>query len=198
MTRHKPKYLDSDNGVVRDRWLVSYTDVVTILLILFVCIAAESMKARVPPPPKIDPRPTLLEAERKLKRPGVDLHQEARGLVISHPQSILFASGDDDVRPQAFPALSQIAAVLLESNNKVVLVGHADATPIHTRRFSSNWQLSTARSLRLLALLSTKYGIPETRLSIQGYGSNNPLGPNDTEAGRAANRRVEILILAEN
>lgn len=198
MTRHKPKYLESDNGVVRDRWLVSYTDVVTILLILFVSIAAESMKARVPPPPKIDPRPTLLEAERKLKRPGLDLHQDARGLVISLPQSILFASGDDEVRAQAFPALSQIAAVLLESDNKVVLVGHADTTPIHTKRFSSNWQLSAARSLRLLALLSTKYGIPETRLSIQGDGSNNPLGPNDTEAGRAANRRVEILILAEN
>lgn len=196
--RHKPKYLDSENGVVRDRWLISYTDVVTILLILFVSIAAESVKARVPLPPKIDPRPTLLEAERKLKRPDLNLHQDARGLVISLPQSILFASGTDEVRSQALPALSQIASVLLESNNRVVLVGHADATPIHTKRFSSNWQLSAARSLSLLALLTNKYGIPETRLSIQGYGSNNPLSSNDTEAGRAANRRVEILILAEN
>ena len=52
--------------------------------------------------------------------------------------------------------------------------------------------------MSLLALLTTKYGIPEARLSIQGDGSNNPLSSNDTEAGRAANRRVEILILAEN
>ena len=129
MTRHKPKYLNSDNGVLRDRWLVSYADVVTILLILFVSIAAESMKARVPPPPKIDPRPVLLEAERKLKRPGVDTHQDARGLVISLPQSILFAPGTDEVEPQALPTLSQIAAVLHESDNKVVLVGHADSRP---------------------------------------------------------------------
>ena len=49
--------------------------------------------------------------------------------------------------------------------------------------------------LNLLALLTTKYGIPAARLSIQSYGSNQPLSPNDTPAGRAANRRVEILIL---
>jgi chemotaxis protein MotB len=76
-----------------------------------------------------------------------------------------------------------------------VLVGHADTTPIHNRRFRDNWQLSAARSLSLLALLTSDYGIPESRLSIESFGSNHPLGPNDTEAGRAANRRVEILIL---
>jgi chemotaxis protein MotB len=99
------------------------------------------------------------------------------------------------VSREALPALSQIAAVISESNNKVALVGHADTTPIHNRRFTNNWQLSAARSLNLLALLTTKYGIPESRLSIQSYGSNHPLSPNDTPAGRAANRRVEILIL---
>lgn len=96
---------------------------------------------------------------------------------------------------QAFPALSQIASVMREANNKIALVGHADTTPIHNRRFTSNWELSAARSLSLLALLAARYGIPESRLSIQGYGSNLPLSSNETEAGRAANRRVEILIM---
>jgi chemotaxis protein MotB len=99
------------------------------------------------------------------------------------------------VREQALPALSQIAAVIRETDNRVALVGHADTIPIHNRRFHSNWELSAARSLSLLGLLTTRYGIAESRLSIQGYGSNVPLGSNDTEAGRAANRRVEILIL---
>jgi chemotaxis protein MotB len=74
-------------------------------------------------------------------------------------------------------------------------VGHADAIPIHNQRFKSNWELSAARSLNLLALLASQYGIDETRLSIQSYGSYSPRNSNDTVDGRAENRRVEILIL---
>jgi len=206
MMRRKPNYLRSESGVVRDRWLISYTDMVTILLILFVSVAAQGLKAHIPesprpapPPPQldthVDPRATLVDAERKLKPQGLDVRLEPRGLVISLLQSVLFASGQDQVSSQALPALSKIAAVLRESKNKVALVGHADTIPIHTRRFSNNWELSAARSLNLLALLTSEYGIPESRLSIQSYGSNRPLDSNDTEAGRAANRRVEILIL---
>ena len=136
-----------------------------------------------------------MEAERKLKPEGLDVKLESRGLVISLLQSILFASGDDQVNHQAWPSLSRIAAVIRENKNNVVLVGHADTTPIHNRRFRDNWQLSAARSLSLLALLTTQYAIPESRLSIESFGSNQPLGSNDTQAGRAANRRVEILIL---
>ena len=204
----KPNYLQAESGGVRDRWLISYTDMVTILLILFVSVAAQGLKARIPevsptPPakvaapvrPKVDPRAALVEAERKLKPQGLDVKLEPRGLVISLQQAVLFASGQDQVNRQALPALSQIAAVIRDTNNKVALVGHADTIPIHNRRFSSNWELSAARSLSLLALLTTEYGIPESRLSIQSYGSNHPLDSNDTEAGRAANRRVEILIL---
>jgi chemotaxis protein MotB len=208
MLRQKPKYLLSESGAVRDRWLLSYTDMVTILLILFVSVAAQGMKARIPPPPVIVPRPTspmltprstsrptLLEAERKLKPEGLDVKLESRGLVISLLQSILFASGDDQVNHEAWPSISRIAAVMRENKNNVVLVGHADTTPIHNHRFRDNWQLSAARSLSLLALLTTQYGIPESRLSIESFGSNQPLGSNGTQAGRTANRRVEILIL---
>jgi chemotaxis protein MotB len=209
MMRRKPRYLLAESGAVRDRWLISYTDMVTILLILFVSVAAQGMKARIPPPPPaiaaaptpapvappVVKRPALVEAERKLKPEGLDVKLESRGLVISLLQSILFASGDDRVNPEAWPSLSRIADVLRANSNKVVLVGHADTTPIHNRRFHDNWQLSAARSISLLALLKTQYGIPESRLSIESFGSNHPLSPNDTQAGRAANRRVEILIL---
>jgi chemotaxis protein MotB len=117
--------------------------------------------------------------------------------VISVPQAVLFASGDDRISPGAYPMVSQIAAVLRDVNNRVALVGHADAIPIHNQRFKSNWELSAARSLSLLALLASDYGIEESRLSIQSYGSYSPKSSNYTEAGRAENRRVEILILNE-
>jgi len=202
MTPRKPRYLQSPSGHIQDRWLISYTDVVTILLILFVSIAAQGMKTRAPEPkPQPVPAPartTLREAQRKLEQQGLDPKLEPRGLVISLPQAILFASGEDRINADALPTIEKIAAVILETNNKIVLVGHADTIPIHNQRFKSNWDLSAARSLALLNLLIGEFRVPESRLSIQSYGSNQPRDSNDTESGRAANRRVEILLLDDH
>jgi chemotaxis protein MotB len=74
-------------------------------------------------------------------------------------------------------------------------VGHADAVPIHSRRFKNNWELAAARSLRLLELLAHEGGIGEERLSVASYSSFDPKDTNDTADGRASNRRVEIVIL---
>jgi len=199
----RPKYLQTEQNC-RERWLISYTDIVTLLLILFVAAAAQSVHARLPvlpvrpaqpaAPPQ-DSRQTLIQSEQRLQQHGLDLQLERRGLIISLPQAILFSSGEDRVTPAAFPMLSQIAEVLSGIPNKVALVGHADSIPIHNGRFQNNWELSAARSLSLLTLLINQYGIPESRLSLQSYGSNTPISSNDTEAGRAENRRVEILIL---
>jgi len=223
----RPKYLEAEQGGQRERWLISYTDFVTILLILFVAIASQGLHtAQTPPasrpkptlakseaklpsdpqpqpeiksePNKDDPRHVLAEADQKLKQEGLDSRLEKRGLVISLPQAILFPSGEDHILPGALPIVSQIAAVLASVPNKVALVGHADAVPIHNKRFQSNWELSAARSVNLLEVLSTRYGIAESRLSVQSYGSNDPKDSNDTEAGRAENRRVEILLLDES
>lgn len=210
----KPKYLASEHSSQRDRWLISYTDLITILLILFVAIAAQGFRpvetrprprpqpqaAKPTPLPALAPKPrdpALIQADEKLRRQGVDSHLEKRGLVISLPQAILFASGEDRVSPAALPIVSEVAEVLASAPNKVALVGHADSVPIHNKRFRNNWELSSARSLSLLELLSSRYAIPEARLSIQSYGSNEPKNSNETEAGRAENRRVEILLLDE-
>jgi chemotaxis protein MotB len=197
----KPGYLNTES-VSHNRWLISYTDIVTVLLILFVAVAAQSLRdhavhAATAATQSGKSGPVLQQTQQRLQEQGLDLRREARGLVISLPQAVLFASGDDRISPAAFPMVSQIAAVLRDIQNKVTLVGHADAIPIHNQRFKSNWELSAARSLNLLALLAAQYGIDESRLSIQSYGSYSPKNSNETENGRAENRRVEILILNE-
>jgi len=194
----------------RERWLISYTDVLTILLALFVAIAAQTLRKTlvvlpphealpsrpaVPPPEPSPSRQALLQVEETLKQRGLDLRLEKRGLVISLPQTILFPSGDEHVTPSALPIISEIAEALRDLPNKVALVGHADSIPIHNHRFENNWELSAARSLNLLNLLTTRYNIPESRLLVQSEGSNDPKSSNETESGRAGNRRVEILIL---
>jgi chemotaxis protein MotB len=233
-----PKYyLPAENGQ-RDRWMISYMDVLTILLIFFVAIAAQSLQRLRPAPATaaaapavpaaathaapamtvtkaqsiapsqpVNPRPdaivpdarqTLLRAQQSLEKHGLDMRLEPRGLVISLPQAILFPSGEDRISPQALPILARIADVLRDIPNDVSLIGHADAVPIHNRHFKSNWDLSMARSLRILELLSRRYRISESRLHIASYGPYRPNSPNSTADGRARNRRVEIVISGES
>jgi chemotaxis protein MotB len=220
-----PKYyLPAENGQ-RDRWMISYMDVLTILLIFFVAIAAQSLERLHPnpvtatatqaavtkapsaaPDQTINPRPdatvpearqTLVRAQQSLEKHGLDMRLEPRGLVISLPQAILFPSGEDRISPQALPILARIADVLRDIPNEVSLIGHADAVPIHNRHFKSNWDLSMARSLRILEVLSRRYRISESRLHIASYGPYRPNSPNNTADGRARNRRVEIVISGE-
>jgi chemotaxis protein MotB len=214
----RPRYLEKVANQ-RDRWMVSYVDVLTILLIFFMVGAAKSLEVRpVPPPPRPvvpapapavvppplpipvpEPRRTdLIRAQEQLQARGIEPRLEARGLVISLPQVIVFSSGADTVSSQAIATIEQIADVLRDIPNDVRLIGYADTVPIHTRRFSSNWELSMARSQKILELLSRRYGIAESRLSIASFGPYRPAAPNDTVDGRASNRRVEIVILDES
>jgi len=210
----KPKYLQPEGGN-RERWVVSYMDMLTILLIFFIAIAAKlpAHPPADPPPvaatptptpvptpvpaPEVPDRPVLSNAQQILEKHGLDVRLEKRGLVISLPQTILFASGDDRISSSALPIVEQIADVLRDVPNQVSLIGHADSIPIHNRRFKNNWELSAARGLRLLETLNSRFGIPESRLSVSSDGANRPRSSNDTPNGRAENRRVEIVILDE-
>jgi chemotaxis protein MotB len=198
----KPKYLEQSANH-RDRWTISYVDVLTILLVFFIMAAAKNVPVHADPPPP-PPPPPVQAAKMKsplestldvLKEKGIEATMETRGLTISLPQAILFAPGDDRVSKDALPMLSEIAGVLNTLPNQVGVVGHADSSPIHNAKFKSNWELSGARGLRLLELLRDKCDVDEARLSVSSDGANRPLESNETPEGRAANRRVEIVIL---
>jgi chemotaxis protein MotB len=77
----------------------------------------------------------------------------------------------------------------------VRLEGHTDSVPIHNSRFRSNWELSAARSIAMLEVLSGKFEISVGRFAVAGYADTVPVASNDTDEGRAHNRRVDIVIL---
>jgi chemotaxis protein MotB len=72
--------------------------------------------------------------------------------------------------------------------------GHTDDRPIKNSRWRSNWELSTGRAVAVLVLLHEQ-GVDPTRLAAAGYGEFHPIGKNDSEEGRAKNRRVDIVII---
>jgi chemotaxis protein MotB len=120
---------------------------------------------------------------------------DRRGLVISLlTDRLLFASGQANLSAGSFPLLATIAELLnIDLIAPIAVEGNTDDVPIHTAAFPSNWELSTARASSIVRFLIT-HGIAPRRLSATGYGDQRPLASNATEAGRAANRRVEIVL----
>ena len=133
--------------------------------------------------------------QQEIKDGKIEVHLEPRGLVVSLRQAAFFPSGEDTLDPATFDSIAKIAATIGELPNSVRLEGHTDSIPIHTARFRSNWELSAARSIAMLDVLTTRYNISRERMGIAGYADTIPVDSNDTEEGRAHNRRVDIVIL---
>lgn len=137
------------------------------------------------------------ELHKEIDAGRIQISMEPRGLAVSFRQAALFPSGEDDISAEAMDSIATVATAIRKLPNPVRLEGHTDAIPIHTARFRSNWELSAARSIALLELLTTRFDVPRARLSIGGYADIAPVGTNDTPEGRARNRRVDIVILNE-
>jgi chemotaxis protein MotB len=149
----------------------------------------------------IDPslREPFLRLSQDLKQQidsgAIRLQLDQRGLVISLQEKAFFPSGDDAIYSQAYPSIEQLSKTIAKLSNPIRLEGHTDSVPIHTERFKNNWELSTARSIAVLQLLEERFHLDSSRFAVAGYAQTMPIASNDTEEGKARNRRVEIVIL---
>jgi chemotaxis protein MotB len=116
---------------------------------------------------------------------------------VEMKSSLLFESGSAELSDEAIPVLSKLAATLLRLPNPVHVEGFTDNVPIDTIEFPSNWELSAARSASVVHLFAQQ-GLTPERMAAIGYGEYHPIADNDTWEGRNENRRVVLLILANN
>jgi chemotaxis protein MotB len=128
---------------------------------------------------------------------GQNVHTtiEQRGLVIRVlTDSLLFASGSATLDAQGDPLLSEVADLVnVDHTHPLAVEGNTDDVPVHGGIFPSNWELSTARASTVVRYLIGK-GVDPQRLTAIGYASLRPIASNSTAAGRALNRRVEIVL----
>ncbi|BCJ87918.1 flagellar motor protein MotB [Effusibacillus dendaii] len=125
---------------------------------------------------------------------NVLVEMNGKGVQITLRDVALYDPGSAALKPQAEKVLGGIAPFLKELPNKISIEGHTDNVPIANGQFPSNFDLSAARALNVLHYLESKNIKPEL-MSAVGYGEYQPVASNDTAAGRAANRRVNIIIL---
>lgn len=120
---------------------------------------------------------------------------DRQGLVVTVlTDKLLFQSGQDTLLPASYPLLDEIRTLINLDKEKhpVVVEGFTDNVPIHNAAFPSNWWLSSARANVVNQYLISQH-VPSARMSTAGYGDQHPVASNSTDAGRAKNRRVEIV-----
>lgn len=123
------------------------------------------------------------------------VYEQERGLVISFKDTLLFASGSDELTPKARYIITQVGNALAKLPNYIRVEGHTDDLPINTGKFPSNWELSVLRASNVVHVLAEDARIPAERLSIIGYGEHRPLVANQDKESRSINRRVDVVIL---
>lgn len=125
----------------------------------------------------------------------ISVSSDQDGVYLDIQESILFGSGEANISNVGRETLDSLTKVLEFSDNDIIVEGFTDNVPMNSVRYQSNWELSTGRAMAVVRYLSEEQNVDPTRLSGRGYGEYNPVEPNDTPENRAANRRVNIVLV---
>lgn len=217
-------------------WMVTYSDLVTLLLTFFVLLlsmasldpvrfteASSSLRdafgmheqpAQVdftlpilPSPPKTEFSPinqtmtvkiyrkikTLIDAD-ELTQDVEMVQQDGDTIILRIDDSVLFEHGETNLNPKAYSLLRYIADIIRPLPLRLRIEGHADSV---TTNPLSNWNISIARSVSVLRFFKKGDHLPLDRMAAIGYGAQKPVATNDTEEGRAKNRRVDFVLKAD-
>lgn len=208
--RHDSTYED-DNA-----WVFTYIDMLTLMLTLFVLMlayaktdseayrelseAVSQEMGRVVQPeaaPLSEDQALAEQFSQTVRQQGlgdnVEVLTHSGSIELRLKESILFATGRADLRPEGRTLLDSLVPLLRQDGHAIAVEGHTDNVPIATEIFPSNWELSAARASNVVRYLISQ-GVAAQRLRAIGYADTRPLADNATAAGRAVNRRVSLVL----
>ncbi|AIY04079.1 flagellar motor protein MotB [Planococcus sp. PAMC 21323] len=127
--------------------------------------------------------------------PKLKTELTSKGLMLTITEGVLFQSGKSDIVEQSRTIAKEISELLTTDTPRMIYIeGHTDNVPTGTMEFPSNWELSSARAITFMKILLENKELDPRKFSATGYSEYHPIASNDTKAGRAKNRRVEVLI----
>ena len=205
-----------------DDWLISYADMVTLVLCFFIIIVAmseinpvkfgqvaQSIAGAMGEIDEAEIQISLPELHQKITKvvadkgleDKVDVKMTNRGVALNLRGGVLFKLGKATLRQTAKPILSEIAEEIKKIPYNIAIEGHTDNIPISSPIFPSNWELSASRASSVVKFFIDK-GVPAERLRVVGYADTRPEVPHNAEDGspilenQVKNRRVVVLFLA--
>jgi chemotaxis protein MotB len=139
----------------------------------------------------LDQQKLMEDLRKKLAAAEGDVSSSGAVVTVHLESEILFPSGEAELSKQGKEVLARVGDVLKPLKDKQILVGgHTDDAPIHTARFPSNWELSTARAVNVVHFLVDNVGVDPAKLTAAGYSQYHP-----RSSDRAQNRRIELLLI---
>ncbi|GGE70945.1 flagellar motor protein MotB [Priestia taiwanensis] len=236
-----------EEGHIDESWLLPYSDLLTLLLALFIVLYAVSssdsekmkkmsdvfnqiflgntgimdesspysdtsvaqaaekiiLEEQLKKKDAEDPQKPLKEIQQQMNayisanqlENNLETNLTEEGLLIRIKSEILFDSGKADLKQEQLLIAQDIAATLVSTAPlDIVVSGHADNVPISNSKYRSNWDLSFDRARSFLTVMSQNTQLNQNRFSLKSHGDTVPIASNDTEEGRATNRRVEVFI----
>ena len=141
----------------------------------------------------------VADLEGELQSGQVQIEQLKNGIRLSLDNEILFDSGSADLDEQGQTILTKVATQMADSTHRIQVVGHSDDLPIRKTlqtRYPTNWELAGARAASVVRLLQ-EHGVSGQRLNATSSAEFEPVASNDSESGRARNRRIEIRLIPE-
>lgn len=138
---------------------------------------------------------SISEALINYEADELSIYLENGKVYVSLQEKLLFKSGSDVVDPKGKEALKTLALVLTSTKDiNVIIEGHTDNVPIKTKLYKDNWDLSTARATAIVRILTKDNGFDEKRITASGRSQFHPILANETDEGRAGNRRTEVIL----
>ncbi|MEX0365893.1 MAG: type VI secretion system protein TssL, long form [Ruegeria sp.] len=164
-------------------------------------VAELQRRAPPPPPPPQQPEQAQVEKVVEFLQPEIDeglveVFQKGNTLIIRLKGSGMFGSGSDKLQDKFLEPVRRVAVALNDEPGSVIIAGHSDNVPIRSARFPSNLALSLARAKSVMKQMAGSMSDP-SRLTAEGRADSEPIADNSTREGRAANRRIEVLLVQE-
>jgi chemotaxis protein MotB len=212
---------ETKNEEPLEDWLLSYADMITLVMAFFVMLAAISkvdanlyekvqsgmakdIGGREASRPIETVRKELAQAV-SASRGGddaVDVGSDERGVVLNVDANAMFQTGSAEMRTEIVPVIKSITETLNNdrfANYRIEVQGHTDDTPVKTPQFPSNFDLAAARALTAMRAMKA-LGLPEERMIVSSFGQYAPRAPNHRDDGtplpinQALNRRISIHV----
>jgi chemotaxis protein MotB len=139
------------------------------------------------------------QMKEEIAKGDIQLTESGGKLRVGLVDKILFQSGEAHISKRGEDVLARVGSVLAKVEDRQILVsGHTDNAPISDKlktQFPTNWELSTARATNVVRFLAERASVPADKLVASGYGEYQPIASNKNNAGKARNRRIEILLV---
>ena len=221
VTRKKKNLHEEAGGEEAEPWLLTYGDMMTLLMTFFVLLFSMSTIDPVKLEQFSDSMGEALGKKTKSKKYSlaeiykdvvkviedenlqdqIQVETSERGVAIKIPSEISFGVGSADLDPRIYTILNKFEDMMMKSTYPIAIEGHTDNVPMRSAMFPSNWELSTSRAAQVVRYYIAR-GIPPDRFQAIGYADTRPRSPgasieeaNSSPDRMAMNRRVEIFFL---